>query len=200
MMTVRSLLLAVGLLAASAMPALAHERGAIHLASRKVPVGGDIELTGERLPKNAVLKLQLRGALENYAIGDVRVSASGTFQSKLTLPPHVPAGSYTLVALAPDGDVAARAELVIAAAPAMRGMPAGAPMPHVPQQMSAPHATAEMMALNRKTSPGEWTVILGLIAVSLAAGVALLRKAAHMTAEERSTRRGAGPRVTARVG
>jgi hypothetical protein len=46
------------------------------------------------------------------------------------------------------------------------------------QEASGPHATADMMALDRRTSPGEWAVIVALIALSVAGGVMLLRKAA----------------------
>ena len=183
----RTVLVAFAVLLALPAAAPAHEKGAIHLASSQVPVAGDVVMTGEKLPKSAVLQLQLRGALKNHPFREVRTDAKGAFQARLPLPSDVPAGAYTLVALAPDGDVVARAELVIAPATpagspadrsAMPKMAGGAPMPQTAQEMSAPHATAEMMALDQRTSPGEWAAIVALIALSVAGGVMLLRKAA----------------------
>ena len=60
-------------------------------------------------------------------------------------------------------------------------------MPHMAQEVGGPHATAQMMALDRRTSPGEWAVIVALITISLAGGVMLLRKAARSTAGEKGT-------------
>src|SRR5918911_4427347 len=140
MRTVLVALAAFAFLLALPAAAPAHERGAIHLASSQVPVAGDVVMTGEKLPKSTVLELQLRGTLNNYPFREVRTDAKGAFQARLTLPPDVPAGAYTLVALAPDGDVTARAELVIAPAPSA-ATPAerstapqaagGAAMPHM---------------------------------------------------------------------
>lgn len=190
----RILLLALTLLAGTGGAAIAHETGAIYLASKQVPIGGDLSLSGERLPKNAVLQLQLRGALDNYQIGQIRSDAAGKVQTRVTLPPHVPVGNYTLVAIAPDGDVTARTDLVITPEPTamagMAGMTGGTAMPHDAQQMSGPHATAEMMALERRTSPAEWAVIAAIIAGCLGGGLVLLRKAARLAADEGGTAAG----------
>jgi hypothetical protein len=188
----RTLLVAFAVLLALPAAALAHEHGAIHLASSQVRVAGDVALTGEKLPKSTMLQLQLRGTLNTYPLQALRTDAKGTVQARLPLPSDVPAGAYTLVVLAPDGDVVARAELGItpaatASTPAERSaMPAmaqGASMPHMAQEMSGPHATAEMMALDRSTSPGEWAAIVALIALSAAGGVMLLRKASGTPTE-----------------
>lgn len=179
----RALLLAGALLVGSGAVAIAHETGAIHVA-KTVVIGGDLALTGEHLPKNATLQLELRGVLDNYPVGQVHTDTAGLVQARLTLPPHVPTGSYTLVAKTPDGDVTARTLLdIVASAPAapMAGMPG---MGDMARQMSGPHATAEMMALERRTSPGEWAVIGAFIIATLVAGLALLRTAARLAAGE----------------
>lgn len=184
----RILSIALGLLAVSVIPARAHEKGAIYLASKQVAVGGELTFTGERLPKNAVLRLELRGALKTFPLGTVRTDAKGVLaQSRLTLPPDVAAGSYRLAVISPDGDVTAQSDLAVAAAPAMGGMPMppGASMPRMSGPMNGPRATAEMMELDRRTSPAEWAVVLGFVALTLAGGLLLLRKAAHLAAAER---------------
>lgn len=186
---------AIGLVLTVGGVAVAHEKGAIHLASNAVPVGGDLVMSGVKLPKNGVLKLQLRGTLDNYDVGQARTDTVGAFQMRLTLPPHVPAGAYTLVAIAADGDVSARTELAVTAGPAVAAsapasampgmkMPEGATMPHMSEMMSGAHATAEMMAIKRSTSGGEWAVIVGVIVVSLGGGLILLRRASRLLAAE----------------
>ena len=184
----RALLLAAALLAGSGAVAIAHETGAIHVA-KTVVIGGDLAITGERLPKNATLQLELRGTLDNYAIGQIRTDTAGAVQARVTLPPHVPVGSYTLVAKAPDGDIAARTLFDIVATPTapMAGMPGMAPggdMSHMSQQMSGPHATAEMMALERRTSGAEWAVVGAFVVATLVAGLALLRQASKLSEGE----------------
>ncbi|MDQ6885830.1 MAG: TIGR02186 family protein [Gemmatimonadota bacterium] len=188
---------AIGLVLARRGVARAHEKGAIHLASTAVPVGGDLVMTGVKLPKSGVLRLQLRGTLDNYDVGQVRTDTAGAFQTRLTLPPHVPTGAYTLVAIAADGDVSARTALAVTAGPAAASsssasmpstkMPDGTPMPHMSATMSTTHATAEMMEIKRATSAGEWVVIAGAILASLAGGLALLRRASRLIAADGNT-------------
>lgn len=167
-------------------PAFAHGGGVIRLASNHVAVGGEIALTGQKLDKKSNIKLELRGVLDNYPVGEVLTDSAGTFQMRLVLPPHIPAGVYSLVAIAADGDVAARADLTVgmttggagsgpaAAMPGMSGMSQGT------QEMPGMHATEEMMTLKRSTSPGEMVFITLFILVSLGGAALLLRKAASM--------------------
>ncbi len=176
----------LALILAMAVPAAAHEKGAIHLASDQVPIGGELGLRGEKLPKSADIKLVLRGTLDNYAIGEVRTDTAGKFQARLTLPPHVPAGAYSVVAIAPDGDVTARADLVIAATAPTAAGTAEQGMAHMgEQEMPGAHATAEMMEVRRTTTTGEWAVIAAAIVLSFVGGAVLLRRSAVSTAHER---------------
>lgn len=182
----RILFPSLALILAVAVPAAAHEKGAIHLASDHVPIGGELGLRGEKLPKSADIKLVLRGTLDNYAIGEVRTDTAGKFQVRLTLPPHVPAGAYSVVAIAPDGDVTARADLVIAATAPAAVAAAEQGMAHMgEQEMPGPHATAEMMAVQRTTTRGEWAVIAAAIVLSFVGGAVLLRRSAASAAHER---------------
>ncbi|MGI9091108.1 MAG: hypothetical protein ACR2GG_08400 [Gemmatimonadaceae bacterium] len=182
---VAAVVLAFALLLAGRTQAFAHGGGIIRLASNQVAVGGTIALSGEKLEKNANIKLELRGILDNYPVGEVKTDTAGNFKMSIVLPPHVPAGTYTLAAIAADGDVSARANITVGAP---TGGAAGGPvaamsdMPgmgeHGTQQMPGMHATDEMMQLQRTTSPGEWAVIWAFIILTAAGGAALLRKAA----------------------
>ncbi len=173
-------LIAAALFFVTAIPAYPHGVGVIRLATVNVAGGGTVALTGEKLGKNSDLALELRGTLDNYPVGRVRTDPAGKFSTNLTLPPSIPGGAYALVAIAADGDVAARTDIVIGSAPGgsgvtMPGMQGNAGM-HTEQQVSGPHATAEMMQLEMTTTPAEWAAIATLILVSVAGGAWLLAR------------------------
>jgi hypothetical protein len=166
--------------------ALGHETGAIHLASNHVPVGGEIDLRGEKLPKTQTLKLELRGILDTYPVGEVKTDTGGAFHSTFTLPSAAHAASYTLVAIASDGDVTARADLTITAATsasttastaASSTMPGMAGMPGM-EAANGEHANAAPMTIPSTTTSAQWVVIYALIGLSLLSGAFLLRRAA----------------------
>lgn len=171
---------AAALLFTANATAFAHGGGVIRLASKQVAVGGTLVLTGEKLEKNSDLKLELRGTLDNYPVGEVRTDTAGRFKMSIVLPPHVPAGSYMLAAIAADGDVAARTDLVVGAASTAMGEMGGMPgmAGHGTQEMPGTHATDEMMVLNRTTTPGEWMVIAAFILLTVGGGAMLLSKSA----------------------
>lgn len=173
----------LGLLALTSAPAFAHGGGVIRLANARVPVGGTIGLSGEKLEKNTTFKLELRGTLDNYPIGDAKTDTAGKFRLSVALPAHVPAGVYSLVAIGPDGDVDARVDLTIAGATTQGGSTATAAMSGMgqgTQEMSGMHATDEMMTLHRTTTIGEWVIIAVLIVAAFAGGAILLRRAARV--------------------
>jgi len=181
----RVLLVSFGLLAAYSAPAFAHEKGAIQLASKQVSVGGELSLRGDKLPKNATLRLQLRGTLETFPLADVRTDSLGGFRARFALPVEAKPGTYAVVVLASDGDIVARAELGIVAAPASMGEMS--PEEHAKMNpdttaTNEPHATAENMRVPVRTSPAEWATIFTLIAASSGIGLALLLRSARGTA------------------
>lgn len=176
----RTIFATAALLFATAVPAYPHGGGVIRLASTQVAGGGTVGLTGEKLEKNSDFALELRGTLDNYPVGRVRSDSVGKFTTNLTLPPNIPGGAYTLVAIAADRDVAARTDIDIGTAPGgsgaiMPGMVGNEGM-HTETQISGPHATAEMMQLKRTTTPGQWAVIGVLTLLSIAAGGWLLSR------------------------
>lgn len=166
--------LAIGLTLAVSSPAYPHGVGVIRLASKQVAVGGTIALTGEKLEKNADLRLELRGILDNYPAGRIHSDAKGNVSAMVTIPPAVPLGAYTLVAIAADGDVTARTDLSIGPAAAVAAAKTG--MPHMASDMPGMEATAEMMKIQRTTSPAEWAVITALIVLCFAGGGYLLAR------------------------
>ncbi|MGI8509279.1 MAG: hypothetical protein ACR2MQ_08145 [Gemmatimonadaceae bacterium] len=176
---------ATSLLLSTSNSAFAHGGGVIRLASNQVAVGGTLGLTGEKLEKNSNIRLELRGTLDNYPVGEVKTDTAGKFQMSIVLPPHVPAGAYTLVGIAADGDVTARADLTVgtltggAGSGPVAGMQGMSGM-NGTQEMPGMHATDEMMALKRTTSGGEWAFIAAFVIATFAGGAVLLRKAASM--------------------
>ncbi len=176
----RALVTTAVLMLVTALPAYPHGDGVIRLATTQVPGGGTVGLTGEKLEKNSDLSLELRGTLDNYPVGRVHSDAAGKFSTRLTLPPNIPGGAYTLVAIASDGDVTARTDIEIGSAlggpgTTMPGMPQMDGL-HTGQHISGPHATAEMMQLKQTTTPGEWAVIAALTLLSFGAGAWLLAR------------------------
>jgi len=167
--------LAIGLTLAVAVPAYPHGGGVIRVASKQVAVGGAFAVTGEKLEKNAELRLELRGVLDNYPIGRVHSDGNGKLSASISIPPAIPVGAYTLVAIAADGDVAARTDLAVGPAADVTASKEG--MPHMPTGMPGMQASAEMMKIERTTTPGEWAIIVTLILLSFAGGAFLLARA-----------------------
>jgi hypothetical protein len=164
--------LAIGFTLALAVPAYPHGGGVIRVASKQVAVGGTIALAGEKLEKNADLRLELRGTLDNYPAGRVRTDAGGRLSASITIPPAVPIGAHTLVAIATDGDVTARTDLAVGPAADVAASKEG--MPHMATEMPAMQATAEMMKIERTTTPSEWAMIAAVIVLSFGGGAFLL--------------------------
>lgn len=174
----RRALLTLALLAGSALPALAHENGTIALTPKQVGVGGNLSVRGDKLAKSSTLKMQLRGTLETFDLAEVRTDSAGRFLARLALPAEVKAGNYVVVVVAADGDVSARANLVVSAAEtpaadASAGMEGHAGMPMAPGTPDQ-HPTAEAMEVRVSTSGAEWAAIVAIIGLSAAAGLGLL--------------------------
>ncbi len=169
----------VALLISPAVPAAAHETGAIHVSSHQVAIGGTVDVRGEKLPKSSGLKLELRGVLDNFPVGSVQTDTGGAFQMALTVPKDVPAGPYTLVVIASDGDVTARADLVVGGAATAATSPTGmkdtgmAGMPGMGGS-SDERANPAPMPIAHTTTAGEWVAIWALILACVGAGAALL--------------------------
>lgn len=155
--------------------AFAHGTGALALSSKQTSPGATITIFGTEFPPNSSVRLELRSILDKVVFGRVQASGKGTFQQVVTIPANSKPGQYNIVAVAPDGDVAAQATLMIAEAvgsqethPGMHDMPGM-------QGMGGPHATREMMEVEIPITPSGWAVIAAIVAGSAAGGIWLLR-------------------------
>lgn len=173
MIRARTFLLGLGLLATFAVPAAAHEEGVIHLGSEEVAVGSELTLTGEHLPENATLRLELQGALGTIALAEVRTDSVGGYHGVVALPAAGGPGSYTVVAIAADGDVVARADLVV------RPAAAASAAATAPAEAAPPVATAAMMELPVRRGAIEWIGVVAFVVAAVVAGSALLRSASR---------------------
>lgn len=155
--------------------AFAHGTGALSLSSKQTSPGATITIFGTEFAHNSSVRLELRGILDKVVFGRVQTSGKGTFQQVVTIPANSKPGQFSIVAVAPDGDVAAQATLMIGAAvapqethPGMHDMPGM-------QGMAGPHATREMMEVEIPITPSGWAVIAAIVLSSAAAGIWLLR-------------------------
>ena len=156
-------------------PLLAHEMGTIKLSAPQVVVGGSLTLTGSKFTKDHPLKLELRGALATIQLGEVRSDAEGAFTLTITLPADARAGAYSLVVIAEDGDVVARAGLPVLAAAA--ASEAHAAVGHSLAGMAQGQGTAEMMPLPRNGTASQSAAVLGLLALCVVGGSLMVRRA-----------------------
>jgi hypothetical protein len=151
-------------------PAAAHEEGVIRLGARSAAVGQEIEVRGEQLPESTDLRLVLAGALATHPLMVVRSDSAGEFVQRLAIPQAASPGLYRVVAVAPDGDEVARAEIVVvAAAAAIEPAPAAA-------GAHGAHATDATMELATPSSAAERAAIAIMIALAAIGGVVLLRR------------------------
>ncbi len=177
-MSFRGIRSGIVLLALAVVPvhsASAHGTGAISLSSKQSFPGATLTIFGSEFARNSSVRLELRSILTSYIFGRVQTGAKGTFQQVVTIPAGSKPGQYTIVAVAPDGDVAAQATLMIAeVAAAQETHPGMHDMPGM-QGMGGPHATAEMMDVPIPITGWGWGVITAIVIASVATGVWLLR-------------------------
>lgn len=180
-MKFRSKQLSILLLAIAVLPfrgAFAHGTGAIKLSTKQSSAGATVTVLGSEFAKNSSVRLELRGVLATQVFGRVATGPNGSFQQVVTIPAATKTGQYSIVAVAPDGDVVADATLMIAdAASVSSATSAPGPMMSMPgmQGTMAAHATAEKMTVPIPITTMGWSVIASIIGVSAAAGIWLLR-------------------------
>jgi len=147
----------------------AHEKGVIHLALRTAVVGQTLDMRGEKFTPHTTLRLELRGPLATLPLGQVETDAAGGFRVAPILPAEARPGLYAIVALAPDGDEAARAELAIIAPPLGPEAPV-----HGPEHPGRP--TDAAMDLDIRRGASEQAAIAVLIGLCAIVGLVLFRK------------------------
>ncbi len=143
---------------AIAIPALAHEGGAasgISVEPAQVTAGGTVVLAGDGLEPNSDRVINLVGPDVVVPFPTATTDAEGMFVVTLTIPGHLPAGTYTIQAI---GDETLTTELIVLAA-------AGAANPEPPNEAVA--------AVTPRTRSFLELGIIGVLLI-LAVGVGLL--------------------------
>jgi hypothetical protein len=157
-------------------PLFAHEKGVLTIGTKQAAAGDTLRARGSKLAKDAGFRIELRGVLKTYPFGRVRSDTSGGFQMLVPLPADATAGSYTLVAIAADGDVSAQAEFMLT--PSVAGGRATIGMPGMGKNAGMNgmdmSATAAMMDVPPNTSGSERAAIILVLATCAAAGLLLV--------------------------
>ena len=126
----------------------------IEVEPSSVTAGDTVVLAGTGLEPDSDRVLVLAGADLTVEFGTVKTDAEGMFSKELTIPNHLPSGTYELRAI---GDETLTAPLAVTAAEGAA------------QASSAPNAASETVVA-RQRSPLELGIILGFIAVAAALG------------------------------
>ncbi len=163
--------------AGATLPSLAHEKAVLESSRSSVPAGAVLPLDGRDFGEGERYVLRLVGALREYELSEVEADAEGLFSIELAIPGSVTPGAYQVVAVAPDGDVTARLDLVVLKAEAAE--PEGAeerPASEAAQEAAPRVARADEMPIERSRSGLEWGVIGLLIAGAGGLGLGLIKK------------------------
>jgi hypothetical protein len=159
------------------LPSVAHEKAVLESSRSSVPAGAVLPLDGRDFGAGESYVLRLMGALREYDLGEVEADAEGLFSIELAIPGSVTPGTYQVVAVAPDGDVAARLDLTVLEAEAAE--PEGAearPAGEAAHEVAPRVARADEMPIERSRSGLEWGVIGLLIGGAGGLGLGLIKK------------------------
>lgn len=158
-----------GVLEASAPGrARAHEEGVIHIDPERAAVGSRITIRGEKFGEEVRLEIRLKGILETRRLAEVVTDDEGAFLLEISLPDGAGSGRYVLIAVAPDGDVVARADLEIVAPSEADGT--------VGEAEGGPHvATDADMPIETERGAVEWIVVVAFFLACGLGGLGLLR-------------------------
>lgn len=149
---------------------LAHEEAVLRSSQTSVAAGSSMELSGSDFAGAESYQLRLLGVLDEYDIGEVEAESSGVFSLRLAVPAEVAPGAYQVVAVASDGDVVARLDVTILAAPA-GGTTGTTATDHAMRDQAEPAARHDDIQIERDRSGVEWGMI-GLV-IGLAGGIGL---------------------------
>ncbi len=163
--------------AGATLPSGAHEKAVLESSRSSVPAGAVLPLDGRDFGAGESYVLRLVGALREYGLGEAKADADGLFSIELAIPGSVRPGAYQVVAVAPDGDVAARLDLTVLEAEAAE--PEGAeerPAGEAAHEAMPRVARADEMPIERSRSGLEWGVIGLLIGGAGGLGLGLIKK------------------------
>lgn len=157
---------------------LAHGGGSVSVAPGSVSSGGDVKVT-LKTSGGSTTKIELRGVLNTYPLGEMKADTAGNASQSFKLPSQAKPGQYTVIAIAADGDVIARADLSIVAEShaAMSGMESSG------MKGGMMMASAELMPVPVSRTTAGLAAILLIVVASLAGGFFLLRRTSDWTRE-----------------
>lgn len=146
-----ALALGASLTLVAASGAIAHSgQGGTQLAvePNSIAAGGSVVLAGKGLEPNSDRVLVLAGTADTVQLGTVKTDADGMFNTQLTIPSHLPAGTYELRAI---GDETLTVSLSVTAAE-------GGPAP------AAVGTTGDAIATRSRT-PLDTGLLVGFVAL-----------------------------------
>jgi len=108
-------LLAIGLLAV-ALVAAVHPEATLRSSVKSVEAGHEMPLQGEQFDAGDAVQLVLQSALTEYDLRSVTPEEGGVFAINVEIPANARPGEYRLVAVASDGEIAARLDVTVTAA------------------------------------------------------------------------------------
>lgn len=149
---------------AGAATVLGHSGGgeaSIQVEPANVTAGGTVVLAGTGLEPNSDRVLALVGPDLVVQFGTATTDAQGMFSKELTIPSHLPTGTYTFQAI---GDETLTASLAVTAA---AGGPGESPAANAPSETVTP----------RQRSPLELGLITAIVALAAVAGGLIVWKA-----------------------
>ena len=147
-----------------AVTALAHSGGTeaeIEVEPSTIAAGDTVVLAGSNLEPDSDRVLVLVGPDMTIEFGTVKTDADGMFSKELTIPGHVPSGSYELRAI---GDETLTTPLAVTAASGAAGA------------SGAPNAASESV-VGRERGPAELGAILVFVLIAGALGAWLVWRA-----------------------
>lgn len=182
-------LITAALIAIVAVPASAHDKGTLKLASRTFAAGDSLPVTGAKFSPRDEVTLVLVGASGRHPLADVPTDSVGGFKRAVLVPATLAEGRYRLIAEALDGDEVASLDVVVTPPRVSVGATAAMehPMPgmdHGTMDMTMPTAAPVVLARAHSTRVTAAAIILVL--VCFAAGAALLRPMRHPHPESHS--------------
>jgi hypothetical protein len=173
-------LLVIGLLAV-ALVAAVHPEATLKSSVKSVEAGHEMPLQGEQFDAGDAVQLVLQGALAEYDLSSVTPEEGGVFAINVEIPANVRPGEYRLVAVASDGEIAARLDLTVTAAmPHETGEEDHEDMRTDADVAGAMGGMEEMgmagdLPIERSRAGLEWGLIVLLIGLAGGGGVVFMR-------------------------
>ena len=142
-----------------------------------VEAGGAIGLRGKEFGKEETYTLHLLGALNEYDLGEAKSDGEGQFELDINIPDGVRPGAYQVVAVASDGDVVARLDVMISAATHVAASDnADQHTEMADSEMDEHQATADEIRIERDRNGIEWAAIGLIVGVAGGLGIGLGRR------------------------